>query len=131
MSLVSKRLAKQIKAHLMESLKDLLSLLKVKDIVLIDGTELDLRDSCADNFECKGKGRDRLDGSSARPGLKIHVAYSLCKQCFIYIEVSDAVGSERDRVYKEYRQDCLFIADRGYIDEELEQNLKSRSSIPY
>lgn len=36
MSLVSKRLAKQIKAHLMESLKDLLSLLKVKDIVLIN-----------------------------------------------------------------------------------------------
>lgn len=47
MSLVSKRLAKLIKAHLMESLKDLLSLLKVKDIVLIDGTELDLRNSPA------------------------------------------------------------------------------------
>ena len=73
MSLVSKRLAKLIKAHLMESLKDLLSLLKVKDIVLIDGTELDLRNSCADNFECKGKGRDRLDGSSARPGLKLFI----------------------------------------------------------
>ena len=123
MSLVSKRLAKQIKAHLMESLKDLLSLLKVKDIVLIDGTELDLRNSCADNFECKGKGRDRLDGSSARPGLKLYVAYSLCKQSFIYVEVSEAVGSERDRVYREYLQDCLVIADRGYIDEELEQTL--------
>ena len=123
MSLVSMRLAKQIKAHLMESLKDLLSLLKVKDIVLIDGTELDLRNSCADNFECKGKGRDRLDGSSARPGLKLHVAYSLCKQSFIYVEVSEAVGSERDRVYQEYLQDCLIIADRGYIDEELEQTL--------
>ena len=60
MSLVSKRLAKQIKAHLMESLKDLLSLLKVKDIVLIDGTELDLRNSCADNFECKGKAETDL-----------------------------------------------------------------------
>ena len=100
MTLINKRLAKQIKAHLMESLKDLLSLLKVKDIVLIDGTELDLRDSCADNFACKGKGRDRLDGSSARPGLKLHVAYSLCKQSFIYVEVSEAVGSERDRVYR-------------------------------
>ena len=98
MSLVSKRLAKLIKAHLMESLKDLLSLLKVKDIVLIDG-------------------------SSARPGLKLHVAYSLCKQSFIYVEVSEAVGSERDRVYREYLQDCLVIADRGYIDEELEQTL--------
>jgi hypothetical protein len=34
MSLVSKRLAKQIKAHLMESLKDLLSLLKVKTYLI-------------------------------------------------------------------------------------------------
>lgn len=123
MSLINKRLAKQIKSHLAEPLKDLLSLLKVKDIVLIDGTEMDLRDSCANNFDCKGKGRDRLDGSSARPGLKLHVAYSLCKQSFIYVEVSEAVGSERDRVYKEYLQDCLVIADRGYIDEELEQTL--------
>lgn len=130
MSLVSKRLAKQIKAHLMESLKDLLSLLKVKDIVLIDGTELDLRNSCADNFECKEKGRDRLDGSSAIPGLKLHVAYSLCKQSFIYVEVSEAVDSERDRVYREYLQVCLVIADRGYIDEELEQTL-IKASAPF
>lgn len=123
MNLISNRLAKQIRAHLIDSLKDLLSLLKVKDIVLIDGTELDLRDSCADNFDSKGKGRDRLDGSSARLGLKLHVAYSLCKQSFIYVDVSEAVASERDRVYREYLQECLVIADRGYIDEELELTL--------
>ncbi|WP_083425542.1 transposase [Succinivibrio dextrinosolvens] len=92
-------------------------------MVLIDGTELDLRNSCVDNFYCKGKGRVRLDGSSARSCLKLNVAYYLFKQSFIYVEVSDAVGSERDRVYKEYLQDCLIIADRGYIDEELEQML--------
>ena len=60
MKLINRRFAKQIRTHLIEPLKDLLSLLKVKDIVLIDGTELDLRVSCADNFVCKEKSRDRL-----------------------------------------------------------------------
>ena len=71
----------------------------------------------------QSKGRDRLDGSSARPRIKLHVASSLCKQSVIYVEVSEAVGSERDR---EYLQDCLVIADRGYIDE-----YKNRSSVSY
>ncbi|MBO5620937.1 MAG: hypothetical protein J5959_04840, partial [Butyrivibrio sp.] len=64
---INKRLAKQIRAHLIESLKDLLSLLKVKDIVLIDGTELDLRDSCADNFACKAGRTHELSGNFPVP----------------------------------------------------------------
>ena len=79
-----------------------LKALGVKDIILIDGTEFDLQYSCAANFGCQGKVRDRLDGESARPGAKLHVAYSLIQQTFIYIDISEAVGSERDRVLKEY-----------------------------
>ena len=122
-ALYSWKLKKRLKKHLPENLKELLSLLKVKDIVLIDGTEIDLQYSCACNFGCQGKGRDRLDGSSARPGAKLHVAFSVVQQTFIYIEISEAVGSERERVYREYLKDSLLIADRGYIDEELELSL--------
>ena len=122
-SLFSHKLAKKIKKYLSEDLTTILEAIGVKDIILIDGTEIDLQYSCAANFGCQGKGRDRLDGESARPGAKLHVAYSLIQQTFIYIDISEAVGSERDRVLKEYLKDCLLIADRGYIDEELEQSL--------
>lgn len=122
-SLFSHKIAKKLQQHLCADLATLLETLRVKDIILIDGTEIDLQYSCAANFGCQGKGRDRLDGSSARPGAKLHVAYSLVQQTFIYIDISEAVGSERDRVFKEYLKDCLLIADRGYIDEELEHSL--------
>lgn len=61
-SLFSHKLAKKIKKYLSEDLTTILKALGVKDIILIDGTEIDLRYFCAANFGCQGKGRDRLDG---------------------------------------------------------------------
>ena len=116
-SLFSNKLAKKIKKYLTEDLITILEALGVKDIILIDGTEIDLQYSCAANFDCQGKGRDRLDGESARPGAKFHVAYSLIQQTFIYIDIFETVGYERDRILKEYLKASLLIADRGYIDE--------------
>lgn len=122
-SLFSNKIARKLKKYHSEEFMTLLNTLRVKDIILIDGTEIDLQYSCAANFGCQGKGRDRLDGSPARPGAKLHVAYSLVQQTFIYIDISESVVSERERVFKEYLKDCLLIADRGYIDEELEKAL--------
>jgi len=122
-SLFSHKFAKKIKKYLSKELLSLLDILGVKDIILIDGTEIDLQYSCAANFGCQGKGRDRLDGEAARPGTKLNVVYSLVQQTFIYIDISEAVGSERERVLKEYLKDSLLIADRGYVDEELENSL--------
>lgn len=73
-------------------LKDLLELLGVDDIILVDGTEKDLSYSCADNFDCKGKGRLHADGSAPRPDLKLHIAFSVLRQIFIYVEITEAVG---------------------------------------
>ena len=53
----------------------------------------------------------------------LHVTYSLVQQTFRYVEVFEAVGSERDRVYENFLKDALVIADRGYVNEELEQRL--------
>lgn len=114
---------KKIKKALPENLSKLLKQLKVNDIILIDGTEIDLSYSCANNFYCKGKGRPHLDGTTARPGLKLHIAFSMVKQTFEYFEITEAVGSERACVYPEKFKNTLIIADRGYIDEELEQRI--------
>lgn len=92
---------KKIKKALPENLSKLLKQLKVNDIILIDGTEIDLSYSCANNFYCKGKGRPHLDGTTARPGLKLHIAFSMVKQTFEYFEITEAVGSERACVYPE------------------------------
>lgn len=75
----SRSFYRDLKKSLPKDLDTLLSELKVKDIILIDGTEIDLSYSCIDNFPCKGKGRLRLDGKPPRPGLKLHVAFSLVK----------------------------------------------------
>ncbi len=66
---------------------------------MVDSTEIDLQYSSADIFGCRAKGRDHLEGTRARPGARLHVAYSLVQQTFIYVEVSEAIASERDRVY--------------------------------
>lgn len=66
-------LAKKIKKYLCEDLITILEALGVKDIILIDDTEIDIQYSCASNFGCQGKGRDRIDDESARPGAKLLV----------------------------------------------------------
>ena len=115
----SRSFYRDLKKSLPKDLDTLLSELKVKDIILIDGTEIDLSYSCIDNFSCKGKGRLRLDGKPPRPGLKLHVAFSLVKHTFEYVEITEAVGSERECVYPDKFSNCLIIADRGYVNEEL------------
>ena len=109
-------------------LKQLLKLLTVNDIIMIDGTEVDVSYSCADNFTCKGKGRPSDDGTPPRPGIKLHIAYSLLKQTCEFIKFTEAVGNEKAYVYPERFNNCLIIADRGYISEELEKNIEANNN---
>ena len=87
-----KSFLKKIKKFISGDLKSLLDKLGVDDIILVDGTEIDLSYSCADNFDCKGKGRPHAEGSAPRPGLKLHIAFSVLRQIFIYVEITEAVG---------------------------------------
>ena len=75
-----------------EKLTVTLDKLRVEDIILVDGTEIDLSYSCADNFDCKGRGRPHDDGTPPRPGLKLHIAFSVLRQSFVYVEITEAVG---------------------------------------
>lgn len=85
--------------------------------------------SCADNFDCKGKGRPHADGSAPRLGLKLHIAFSVLRQSFIYVEIAEAVGSERDSVLVDRFHNCLIICDRGYVNEELEQRIADSGNL--
>lgn len=125
-----KSFLKKIKKFISGDLDSLLVKLGVDDIILVDGTEIELSYSCADNFDCKGKGRPHADGTPPRPGLKIHIAFSLLKQSFVYVEITEAVGSERNSVLVDRFKNCLIIFDRGYVDEELEQRI-NESDILY
>ena len=108
-----------------KAVRKLLKNLNVKDIVLIDGTEIDARPSLAkdEEFQGSGKGRPHLDGEPSRPGIKLHVAYSVAGQNFVYIDVTDARESERAHVLTDRLSDCLIIADRGYVSFELEKKI--------
>lgn len=124
-----KSFLKKIKKFISGDLKSLLDKLGVDDIILVDGTEIDLSYACADNFDCKGKGRPHADGSAPRPGLKLHIAFSVLRQGFIYVEITEAVGSERDSVLTDRFHNCLIICDRGCVDEELEQRIADSGNL--
>ena len=108
-----------------ELIKQMCKQFGVTDVILIDGTEIALRYSCALNFECKGKGRKQKDDadSDTKPGLKLHVAFSLTKQTIEYITITEACGSERDEVLFDKFKNCLFIMDRGYVSSKLEKDI--------
>lgn len=125
-----KSFLKKIKKFISGDLKSLLIKLGVDDIILVIGTEIDLSYSCADNFDCEGKGRPHTDVTPARPGLKLHIAFSLVKQSIVYMEITEAVGSERNSVLVDRYKNSLIICDRGYVDEELEQRI-NESGILY
>lgn len=81
------RFLKKIKKFISGDLQSLLVRLGVDDIILVDGTEIDLSYSCADNFDFKGKGRPHADGTPPRPGLELYIAFYLLKQSFVYVEI--------------------------------------------
>lgn len=108
-----------------DELGALLEKLGVKDIILIDGVEMTLYPGCIDNFECKGKGRKHTDGTEAKPRLKLHVAFSLCKMIFEYIQVTEACGNEKEQVLPESFHNCLLIMDRGYVADSLENRISN------
>ena len=91
-ALSGKSLRRKIKNLFSEDLQSLLEKLGVDDIILIDGTEIDVSYSCIDNFDCQGKVRPHDDGTPPRPGLKLHIAFSFLKQSFEYVEITEAVG---------------------------------------
>lgn len=128
-ALSGKSLRRKIKNLFSEDLQSLLEKLGVDDIILIDGTEIDVSYSCIDNFDCQGKGRPHDDGTPPRPGLKLHIAFSFLKQSFEYVEITEAVGSEKDSVLVDRFHNCLIICDRGDIDEELEQKITDSGNL--
>lgn len=119
----------KVRSKLPCDLNSLCKSLKVDDILLVDGTEIDLNYSCADNFHCKGKGRDSKDGDKARPGLKLHVIFSVKLMTFVQIEITEAVGDERECVHPENFKNVLFITDRGYVSEKLEQSIEESGNL--
>ena len=56
-------------------------------------------------------------------GLKLHVAFSLKKQSFEHISVTQAVDSERAQVLPERYRNVLFIMDAGHCGHELENKI--------
>ena len=88
--------------------------LGVDDIILVDGTEIAVRKSLAAECECKEK---------FHAGLKLRVAFSLKKQSFEHISVTQAVDSERAQVLPERYRYVLFIMDTGYCGHELENKI--------
>ena len=88
--------------------------LGVDDIILVDGTEISVRGSLAKECECKGK---------HHAGLKLHVAFSIKKQSFEHISVTQAVDSERAQVFPKKYKKVLFIMDAGYCSHELEEQI--------
>lgn len=92
-----------------DELGALLDKLGIKDVILIDGVEMTLYPGCIDNFECKGKGRKHTDGTEAKLGLKLHVAFSLCKMIFEYIQVTEACGNEKEQELPERFHNCLLM----------------------
>lgn len=64
-----------------------------------------------------------------RPSLKLHIAFSVLRQSFIYVEITEDVGSERDSVLTDRFHNCLIICDRGYVDEEIEQKIADSGNL--
>lgn len=127
LDLVSKDTGRRLQRKLRQywlSLSSLMDLLGVDDIVIIDGTELPLRPGCGHNFPCQGKGRvSQVRGPGSNCAVKVHVAFSLTKRCYEYLDITDAVHSERDCVHCEDFKNTLFIMDRGYVSDELERKI--------
>ena len=92
----------------------LMKKLGVDDMILVDGTEIAVREGLAAECECKEK---------YHAGLKLHVAFSLKKQSFEHISVTQAVDSERAQVKPERYRNVLFIMDAGYCGHELENKV--------
>lgn len=69
----------------------------------------------------------QLDGFNTC--LKLHIAFSVLRQSFVYVEITEAVGSERDSVLVDRFHNCLIICDRGYVDEELEQRIADSGNL--
>ena len=66
--------------------------LGLNDIILIDGTEINVRETLSKECDCNGK---------YHAGLKLHVAFFLKKQSIEYISLTAAVDSERTQVMPE------------------------------
>lgn len=123
LAVVTQKIAPKFRQLLPRELSSILRQYAVKDIILIDGVEISVYPGCADNFDCHGKGRNKNDGQAAKPGLKLHVAFSLVSMSFAYVEVTGACGNEKSQVLPERFHNSLLIMDRGYVSDELEDNI--------
>ncbi len=134
LNFVSERIAKQMKRDLKKNnihslINQLTNYLNVDDIVFVDGTEVASSNGIIDNLGIKASGRKTSSGETAKPCIKLHIAYSLKKQCFDYVEVTGGTDSERDRVYFEQYTNTLFIMDAGYNSNNLEEAIKASGNF--
>lgn len=53
----------------------------------------------------------------------------MLRQSFVYVEITEAVGSERDSVLTDRFHNCLIICDRGYVDEKHEQRIADSGNL--
>ncbi|MDD7022812.1 MAG: transposase [Aeromonadales bacterium] len=127
LALVSKDAGRKLKAAMKGTpLAEMMRMLGVDDIVLYDGTEVSLRPGCINNFDCKGKGPvQRGRGEVSNSAVKVHVAYSLLRRCYVSLDITSAVHSERECVHFSDFRNTLFIMDRGYSSLELEHAIEA------
>lgn len=122
---INKTLEKHNDKLLHPVIKAILKKLDIDDIIAIDGCEIALRESSRDKFPNKGVGRNKADGSSAVPSIKGHAAYSLIRHNFTSIDFTEAVENEREHLNPELLARKCIVGDRGYISEDLEEELLS------
>ena len=113
--------------------------LGVDDVIFFDGTEFRVPLRSLKNFDCKGKGRKKKDGSRGSAGLKVHIGFSVKKGCAAWLSVTGACVSERGQLEasgwikpkdggadgdgEKPRGPVLFVADRGYSGLETEREI--------
>ncbi len=127
LDLVSKDAGRKLKAAMKGSpLATMMRMLGVDDIVLYDGTEVSLRPGCTSNFDCKGKGPvQRGRGEVSNSAVKVHVAYSLSRRCYVSLDITSAVHSERECVHFSDFRNTLLVMDRGCSSLELEHAIEA------
>lgn len=128
MNMISKQYMDLLKKKDNNLLSMLLKMLNVKDIIIIDGTEIQTRESTTSFLGNNHKGRNKLDGTQAKPSIKAHIAISYVTQSIVNLSFTEGVASERDQVCLDNIKDCLIIADRGYISENLFNKLEESNN---
>ena len=93
----------------------------VNDIIMVDGSEISLRYSAYDNFNCKAKTRnpDKTNPDKKSAAIKLHTGFSIVNNMPTHIDITEAVANEREHLSPDIYEQVLYLCDRGYVSEAL------------